>query len=83
MRVAAVVQALIIVMLGAVVLARAGLVLPAWQSATAWAIWIVVAFSGLSFLLNAISPSAGERKVWVPVAVVMLVCSLFVALVAG
>lgn len=80
MRGAAVVQALVILLIAAIVLARAGLVLAAWKPASTWAIWIVVAFSGVSLVLNAISPSAGERGVWVPVAIVMLVTSLAVAL---
>ncbi|HET9758005.1 MAG TPA: hypothetical protein VFP66_16000 [Candidatus Limnocylindrales bacterium] len=41
---------------------------------------MVVAFSGLSLVLNAISPSAGERRIWVPVAIVMLVTILILAL---
>ena len=80
MRGAAVVQALVILLISAIVLARAELVLAVWKPASMWAIWIVVAFSGVGLVLNAISPSAGERSVWVPVAVVMLVCSLTVAL---
>lgn len=80
MRVAAVVQALLIVLIGAVVLARSGLVLSTLQAASIWAIWMVVAFLGFSVVLNAISPSAGERMVWVPVTIVLLVCSLVVAL---
>jgi len=80
MRVAAVVQAAVIALLAAVVLARAGL---APGPMASWAIWVVVGFSGLSLAMNAISPSAGERRIWVPVAVVMLASSLVVALVAG
>jgi hypothetical protein len=36
--------------------------------------------SALAVVLNAISRSAGERRIWVPVAVVLLVSSLLVAL---
>lgn len=80
MRGAAAVQALVIGLIAAIVLARGGIVLAAWKPASMWAIWIVVAFSGVGLVLNAISPSAGERGVWVPVTVVMLACSLAVAL---
>ena len=77
MRVAAVVQAAVIALLAAVVLARAGL---APGPMASWAIWVVVGFSGLSLAMNAISPSAGERRIWVPVAAMMLATSLVVAL---
>jgi len=83
MRIAAVVQALILVGLAGVVLARAGLMLEAWDSAASWLIWIVVGFSTVSLVLNAITPSKGERLVWVPVAMVMLASSLVVALAGG
>ena len=78
LRFAAVVQAVVLALLAAVVLARAGLLaLPL----APWTIWVVVAFSGLSLAMNAASRSAGERRLWVPVASVMLATSLVVALV--
>ena len=78
MRVAAVVQAVVLGLLAAVVADRAGLLaLPL----APWLIWVVVAFSGLSLAMNAVSPSAGERRLWVPAASVMLAASLVVALV--
>ena len=80
MRVAAIVQALVLALLAAVVIAYAGLALQAWASATSWLIWVVVAFSGVSLVLNSITSSVGERRVWVPVAVAMLGSSLVVAL---
>lgn len=80
MRVAAVVQAAVIALLAAVVLARAGLVLETWAPTASWLIWVVVAFSGVSLILNSITPSKGERRVWVPVAIIMLGSSIFVAL---
>ena len=80
LRVAALVQAALLAGAVVVVLARAGLVMPEWSAAADWLIWLVVAFSGVSLLLNAISPSAGERRIWTPVAGVMLATSLVVAL---
>ena len=80
MRVAAVVQALILVGLTGVVLARAGVALEAWGSAASWLIWVAVGFSAVSLLLNSITTSKLERLVWVPVAVVMLASSLAVGL---
>ncbi len=78
MRVAAVVQAVVLALLAVVVMARAGLLT---QPLASWLIWIVVAFSALSLAMNAASRSAGERRLWVPVASVMLATSLVVALV--
>jgi hypothetical protein len=44
-----------------------------------WLIWLVVAFSAISVVVNTITPSARERRLWAPVALVMLVSSLVVA----
>jgi len=80
MRVAAMVQAGLLAGTVAIVLSRAGLVLPPWSEAAGWLIWGVVALAVIGAILNAITPSAGERRIWVPVALVMLVSSLVVAL---
>ena len=80
LRIAAVIQALVLVGLGAIVLTRAGLIFPQWLAAATWLIWGVVAFSALALVLNLITPSKWERIIWAPVAAVMLVSSLVVAL---
>ena len=80
LRVAALVQAVILAGLALVVLARAGIVLPRWSRTSRWLVWVVVAFSGLSLVLNLITPSAGERAIWAPVALIMLVSSVTVAI---
>lgn len=82
MRVAAVAQALILLLLAAIVMARSGLALQEWAPTASWLIWAVVAFSALSLVLNSITPSPGERRIWVPVAIVLLCSSLVVALKA-
>lgn len=79
LRVAAVVQAVILAALALVVLARAGIAMPRWSRSSRWLIWVVVVFSALSLVLNLITPSAGERAIWAPVALVMLVSSVVVA----
>jgi hypothetical protein len=79
MRVAALVQAVVLVALAGIVLARAGVALPRWSRGSRRWIWVVVAFSSLSLLLNLITPSPGERMIWAPVGFVLLVCSLVVA----
>jgi hypothetical protein len=79
LRVAAVVQAVILAGLALVVLARAGIAMPKWSQASRRLIWVVVAFSALSLVLNLITPSAGERAIWAPVALIMLISSVIVA----
>lgn len=80
MRVSAVGQAALLAALAVYVLSAAGLVLPSMAGTLPWLIWAVVAFSALSLVLNGITPSAGERRIWAPVATEMLLTSLIVAL---
>ena len=80
MRVAAVVQAILIALLIVAVLSAAGFLVPDLAVRLPWLVWVVVVVSAVAVILNAISRSAGERRIWVPVASVMLVSSLLVAL---
>jgi hypothetical protein len=80
LRLAAIVQAVVLAGLALVVLSRAGNALPKWSRTSRWLIWVVVAFSALSLVLNLITPSAGERAIWAPVALIMLVSSVTVAI---
>ena len=80
LRVAAVVQAVLIGLLAVAVLSAAGLVLTALAVAVPWLVWVAVVVSALAVVLNAISRSAGERRIWVPVASLLFVSSLLVAL---
>lgn len=82
MRVAAVGQAALLGFMAAVVMARAGLLLSDWAQVSEWLIWVIVAFSAVSVVLNMITPSAGERRIWVPMALVLFTSSLTVALTA-
>ena len=79
LRVAAVVQAVLIALLGAIVLSGAGVVLGELPDGLRWLLWLPVAFSALSLVLNIITPSAGERRIWAPVAAGLLVTALVVA----
>jgi hypothetical protein len=80
MRVAAVVQAVVIGVMSIGVLSAAGIVLPSLKESAPWLAWPSVVFSAVAVVLNAISQSAGERKIWVPVSLVMLISGLLVAL---
>ncbi|MEW5992535.1 MAG: hypothetical protein AB1736_14495 [Chloroflexota bacterium] len=79
LRIAAVGQAILLASIGAIVGSRAGLFEFPALAALPSLIWLVVAFSAVSLAFNAISRSPGERRLWVPVAVVMLLSSLVVA----
>ena len=83
MRVAALVQAALLGVLAVVVLSSAGVLLPSLSQAAPWLVWVAVAVSALSVVLNAISRSVGERRIWVPVTLVLLASSLTVALATG
>ena len=79
LRVAALVQAALIAGMAVVVLSRAGLVLRGWSGVTRWLVWVAVAFAAVSFVLNLITPSAAERAIWAPVALLLLASSTVVA----
>jgi hypothetical protein len=79
MRALAIVQALILLLLALIVLDAAGLAELGWTSAVPWLPWLPVVFAGLSVAVNGISPSIRERRLWVPVGVVLLVSSGVVA----
>jgi hypothetical protein len=72
-----VLSALLIGTLTAVVLGRAGLL--GWAP-TAWAAWGTLAFSALAVLANAVTPSAAERRIWLPITVLMLGSAALVVL---
>jgi hypothetical protein len=82
MRISAAAQAALLAVIAVIVLSKARMFLPSISDGLPSLIWLVVAFSGVSVVLNAITPSAGERRIWLPVAIVMLATSLVVALIA-
>jgi hypothetical protein len=61
-------------------MSRAGLILSAWSAASRWLVWLVVAFAAVGLVLNLITPSAGERAIWAPVALLLLASSAAVAI---
>jgi hypothetical protein len=79
LRVGAIIQAVLLAAMAAVILARAGLALPRWSRASQWLVWIVVALTALSLILNLITPSAGERALWAPILALLVISSLIVA----
>ena len=79
LRIGAMIQAVLLAGMAAVILARAGLILPGWSQVSHWLVWIVVALTAFSLVLNLITPSAGERRIWAPTLLLLLISSLIVA----
>ncbi len=80
MRVTALLQGMLLVLLAYVVLRHSGAFAGGPVMGGAWLIWIVVAISAVTTVLNAITTSKPERRLGLPVALVMLATSLVVAL---
>jgi len=83
MRVAALAQAVFLAVLAAIVLDASGVGDLGWVATFAWLPWIPVVVSGASLVLNASSSSEPEKRTWVPVAIVLLVSSVAVALLTA
>jgi hypothetical protein len=79
-RVAALVQAVLLALLAVIVLIRARIILPDFFEATDIGIWVVVAIYGISLVMNLITASKWEKILWVPVALILTVGSLVIAL---
>ena len=80
MRVAALAQAALLALLALMALVNARLAFADLHSVSEIAIWVAVVISLLSLIMNLATPSKGERTLWAPVALVMTVSSLVVAL---
>ena len=80
MRWAALIQALLLVCMALIVLTRAGVVLQDYARFARAAIWAVVLFCLAAAILNTITPSRRERRLWAPVSIALFVCAATVAL---
>ena len=80
MRVIALCSAVLLTGFGAIVAARAQLAFPRWRRTSRRLIWVVVAYSIVGVILNTLTRSPRERALWLPVAVVLAVCAVIVAL---
>ena len=79
LRIAALVQFGLLAFIALIIFIRAGMMLPDYLDWSRKAIWGVVAFMSISSVLNLITPSKWERRIWAPVALLLLVCSVVVA----
>ncbi len=79
MRAAALVQIGLLAVMAMVVLSRAGVALRAWRARSRGLVWVVVVLAGAAVVLNLITPSPLERLIWAPVAVVLFLTAVRVA----
>jgi hypothetical protein len=79
MRIAAIGQAIILALVAFLVLSVAGVVAAPWGTTPVWVTWIIAALLTVGLVLNLITPSAGERRIWAPVVTLMLLCCIVVA----
>lgn len=79
MRIAALIQMVVLVFIALIVLTRAGVLVNEFADFTQTAIWAVVVFSLVGAILNTITPSKKERMLWAPVSIVLLICATWVA----
>jgi hypothetical protein len=79
MRVAACVQAALLVGLAVSVVSRSGLLFPRLYRAGRWLVWVAVLVSVLSLALNLTTGTRWERRLWVPILLGMVMSSFLVA----
>lgn len=80
MRIASLIQVILLSFIASIVLTKSGLLFPEWSSFSNAAIWFVVAFSVMATVLNLITRSVWERRIWAPVSLLMLITSIIVAM---
>ncbi|OMF67956.1 hypothetical protein MKY66_07975 [Paenibacillus sp. FSL R5-0766] len=80
MRFACIVQIAILAFMGIVVLSKSGLLLPGWSSFSDIAIWFIVGYLVLGTILNLITRSVWERRIWAPVTLLMLITGIIIAI---
>ncbi|MDR6715572.1 hypothetical protein [Paenibacillus sp. 2003] len=80
MRYACIVQIAILAFMGIVVLSKAGWLWPQWSVFAETAIWFIVGYLVLGTILNLITRSVWERRIWAPVTLLMLITSVIIAI---
>ena len=81
MRIVSLINSLILIIITLIVLIKADILLPQYRSISNIAIYFVVGFSAVTTILNIITPSKIERKIWAPVAMMLLITSIIVTIV--
>lgn len=63
-----------------VLAARVELAMPQWFALSRTLTWVIVVIMALGVVGNLATRSVWERRIWAPVAIVLLVCSVVIAL---
>jgi len=79
MRLATLGQVIFLALAALVVLTKADLLVSTWNELAGMTIWLVVLLVAVSTVLNLISKSKWERRIWVPVTLLLLLTSIIVA----
>ena len=79
MRVVSLINSLVLSFIAVIVLIKSEKLFPQFKSFANFAIYFVVGFSVLATILNIITPSKIESKLWAPVAILLLISSIIVA----
>ncbi|KGP85470.1 MULTISPECIES: hypothetical protein [unclassified Paenibacillus] len=80
MRFACLFQITILAFIALVVLSKSGLLLLGWSTFADTAIWFIVAYLVLGTILNLITRSVWERRIWAPVTLLLLLTSVIIAI---
>jgi hypothetical protein len=83
MRIGAVIQAAVLAAMALIVLRHSGVISGGPVFGLPGMVWVPVAMSVLASVLNAITPSRAERRLWLPVAAIMSASALVVAFQSG
>ena len=75
-RAAAGVSIVVLLLMGGAIPSAAGL----WPNWPVWTGWVAFGVTGLGLILNLITPSRAERRIWGPVTAVMFLSALGVML---
>lgn len=80
MRITSVLSMLILSLFAIIVLTKTDFIFNEYKSISNSAIWFVVVFLAIGFIMNVITPSKIERNIWAPTTAILLTTSLIVAL---
>ena len=80
MRIAAVFQMFILLLMGVVVIIKARLAFEHYYSIAVSGIWVVVGFCILATILNFLTKSVVEKRIWAPISLLLLISSLIVSI---
>ena len=80
MRIAAVIQAVLLCLMTLVVMVRSQTLASTYYEHSLFGIWVVVGISAISFVMNLITPMKWERIIWAPVGALLFTSSLLIAM---